>query len=222
MSIKGDTTVPVVPLWKRWKWLILALLVGSLVLMALLILGVAALFTPTATAAGHLFPDCVNGPLASNTVCNTNASVADRAKALVAEFNTTEKYALLINTSPGVPRLGLPSYQWWREFPPGCFLGRREKLIPDIEEALHCLASSPGVTFSKSGNYSHATSFPAPILMSAAFDDALIEAVAVVTSTEARAFNNVNQSGLDYWTPNINPYRDVSSPDAGPVKEGLS
>ena len=46
--------------------------------------------------------------------------------------------------------------------------------------------------------------------MGAAFDDALIEAVAVVTSTEARAFNNVNQSGLDYWTPNINPYRDVS------------
>jgi len=44
--------------------------------------------------------------------------------------------------------------------------------------------------------------------MGAAFDDGLIEAVATVTSTEARAFNNANRSGLDFWTPNINPYRD--------------
>lgn len=44
--------------------------------------------------------------------------------------------------------------------------------------------------------------------MGAAFDDSLIEAVATVVSTEARAFNNANRSGLDYWTPNINPYRD--------------
>ena len=44
--------------------------------------------------------------------------------------------------------------------------------------------------------------------MSAGFDDPLIEAVASAISTEARAFNNGNHSGLDYWTPNINPYRD--------------
>lgn len=44
--------------------------------------------------------------------------------------------------------------------------------------------------------------------MGAAFDDALIHAVATVVSTEARAFNNANRSGLDYWTPNINPYKD--------------
>lgn len=44
--------------------------------------------------------------------------------------------------------------------------------------------------------------------MGAAFDDALINAVATVVSTEARAFNNANRSGLDYWTPNINPYKD--------------
>jgi xylan 1,4-beta-xylosidase len=76
------------------------------------------------------------------------------------------------------------------------------------EEALHGVASSPGVTFASSGNFSYATSFPQPIVMSAAFDDALIEAVATVISTEARAFNNDNRAGLDYWTPNINPYRD--------------
>lgn len=46
--------------------------------------------------------------------------------------------------------------------------------------------------------------------MSAAFDDDMINQVATVVSTEARAFNNyatVNAShaGLDFWTPNINP-----------------
>ncbi|KAL9617661.1 MAG: hypothetical protein Q9160_007578 [Pyrenula sp. 1 TL-2023] len=44
--------------------------------------------------------------------------------------------------------------------------------------------------------------------MGASFDDALIEAVATVVSTEGRAFNNANRSGLDFWTPNINPFKD--------------
>ncbi|KAF7514945.1 hypothetical protein G7054_g14873 [Neopestalotiopsis clavispora] len=148
-----------------------------------------SLLVSGAAAAGHLFPDCVNGPLSNNTVCDTSASVLDRAKALVAVLTTAEKFQLVGSTSPGVPRLGLPSYEWW-------------------QEALHGVASSPGVQFASSGNYSYATSFPQPILMGAAFDDALIEAVATVVSTEARAFNNANRSGLDYWTPNINPYRD--------------
>jgi beta-D-xylosidase 4 len=44
--------------------------------------------------------------------------------------------------------------------------------------------------------------------MGAAFDDELITAVATVISTEARAFNNANRTGLDFWTPNINPFKD--------------
>lgn len=44
--------------------------------------------------------------------------------------------------------------------------------------------------------------------MSAAFDDELIQSVASVVSTEARAFSNVGRAGLDFWTPNINPYKD--------------
>ena len=44
--------------------------------------------------------------------------------------------------------------------------------------------------------------------MSAAFDDELINEVATVISTEARAFNNGGRAGLDYFTPNINPFRD--------------
>ncbi|KIW84728.1 hypothetical protein Z517_00116 [Fonsecaea pedrosoi CBS 271.37] len=155
--------------------------------MAATVLGLLALLA--VPAAADLFPDCVHGPLANNTVCDTSASVADRARALIGAMDLDEKFNLTGNTSPGVPRLGIHSYQWW-------------------QEALHGVASSPGVTFSPNGEFSYATSFPQPILMSAAFDDALIHAVATVISTEARAFNNANRSGLDYWTPNINPYKD--------------
>jgi len=44
--------------------------------------------------------------------------------------------------------------------------------------------------------------------MGAAFDDQLIHDVASVVSTEGRAFSNANRAGLDFWTPNINPYKD--------------
>jgi beta-D-xylosidase 4 len=70
-------------------------------------------------AAQAIFPDCVNGPLANNTVCDTSASAADRAAALVAALTIDEKFNLTGNTSPGVPRLGLPAYQWWRKLEPG-------------------------------------------------------------------------------------------------------
>src|SRR5436305_5236358 len=66
-------------------------------------------------AAAALFPDCINGPLRNNTVCDTSASVRDRATALVKAMNINEKFNQTGNTSPGVPRLGLPAYQWWQE-----------------------------------------------------------------------------------------------------------
>lgn len=70
-------------------------------------------------------------------------------------------------------RLGIPPYQWW-------------------SEGLHGIAG-PYTNFSDNGEYSYSTSFPQPILMGAAFDDALITAVGKVISTEARAFNNANR-----------------------------
>ena len=83
--------------------------------MALTVLTTLGLLATGASAAGNLFPDCQNGPLASNGVCDTKASPAERAQALVKAFTTEEKFHLVGNTSPGVPRLGLPSYEWWRE-----------------------------------------------------------------------------------------------------------
>ena len=92
--------------------------------------------------------------------------------------------------SLGASRLGLPPYHWW-------------------SEALHGVAHSPGVSYAPSGPFSYATSFPMPILMAAAFDDDLVFKVASIVSTEARAFSNAGRAGLDFWTPNINPYKDA-------------
>lgn len=47
-----------------------------------------------------------------------------------------------------------------------------------------------------------------PILMSAAFDDQLIHDVASTVGKEARAFGNAGHAGFDFWTPNMNPFRD--------------
>lgn len=65
------------------------------------------------------------------------------------------------------------------------------------------------MTFASAGaNFSSATSFPQPILTGAAFDDPLVQEIASVISTEARAFNNAGRAGLDFFTPNINPFKD--------------
>lgn len=135
------------------------------------------------------FPNCQSGPLASNQVCNTTLDPWSRAAALVAAFTTNEKMSNSWDNSPGVPRIGLPAYEWW-------------------QEALHGVAKSRGVQFATSGEFSYATSFPQPITMGAAFDMPMIANVAAVTSTEARAFSNAGRCGLNFWTPNINAFRD--------------
>ncbi|KIJ31884.1 glycoside hydrolase family 3 protein [Sphaerobolus stellatus SS14] len=149
----------------------------------------AALSLPTLNALAYSFPDCTSPPLQGNAVCDTTKDPITRASALIKLFTPAELAANTVNVSPGVPRLGIPSYQWW-------------------SEALHGVAGSPGVSFAASGNFSYATSFPQPITMSAAFHDSLIKDVASVISTEARAFNNFDRAGIDFFTPNINPFRD--------------
>lgn len=70
------------------------------------------------------------------------------------------------------------------------------------------MAASPGGEFADSPPFDAATSFPIPLLMAAAFDDDLTEKVAHIIGTEARAWGNSGYAGVDYWTPNINPYKD--------------
>ncbi|GFG15843.1 probable exo-1,4-beta-xylosidase bxlB [Aspergillus lentulus] len=149
---------------------------------------------------GMHFPDCDRGPLllTENDVCNPQMSPSDRAAALVNSMNITEKLGNLIEASAGSSRLGIPPYNWWNE-------------------ALHGLGYSDGVNFGVNfsivtenpvGEFSSATSFAMPLLLAAAFDDEMIYDVADTISTEARAFSNGGRAGLDYWTPNVNPYRD--------------
>ncbi len=135
------------------------------------------------------FPDCALGPLSGTKVCDTSLPFYERAADLVDRMTLEEKLKLTNNGSPGVARLGLPPYQWW-------------------SEALHGVADSPGVHFHKDGNFSCATSFPQPISLGATFDDDLVYNTTSVISTEARAFNNFGNAGLNYWTPNINPFKD--------------
>ena len=134
----------------------------------------------TSPTAQPGFPDCSRSPLCSNRVCDPGASPSDRVAALLSALTAQEKIANLVNTAPGVSRLGLPAYQWWNE-------------------ALHGYAYTPGLGFVRAGNLSSATSFPQPITLGAAFDDPMVNAIAKVISTETRAFSNGGRSGLDVW-----------------------
>ncbi len=68
------------------------------------------------------------------------------------------------------------------------------------------MAHNRGITWG--GQFNAATQFPQAITSSAAFDDALIERIGILVSTEARAFANNGRAHLDFWTPNVNPFRD--------------
>jgi xylan 1,4-beta-xylosidase len=76
----------------------------------LTVLAALAAALPVALAQEH--PDCENGPLSNNSVCDTSLPPRQRAQALVDAFTLQEKLNLTHNNSPGVPRLGLPTYNW--------------------------------------------------------------------------------------------------------------
>jgi beta-glucosidase len=97
-----------------------------------------------------------------------------------------EKASQLVNQARAIPRLQVPAYDWW-------------------SEALHGVARA-----------GKATVFPEPIGLAATFDDPLIHEMAIVIGTEARAKHNQAvragrrdiMEGLDFWSPNINIFRD--------------
>ena len=117
---------------------------------------------------------------------NQDLSFEERARDLVSRMTLEEKASQLVYNSPAIPRLGIPSYNWWNE-------------------SLHGVARA-GV----------ATMFPQAIGMAATFDEDLIYKIADVISTEGRAkfheFQRRNDhgiyKGLTFWAPNINIFRD--------------
>lgn len=94
--------------------------------------------------------------------CNQSLSYYLRAKNLVDSMNLTEKAKQLGNNNngewyavaAGVPRLGLPAYNWW-------------------SEALHGVSYIGGGTSFGGPDVKGATSFPLPINSAAAFNATL-------------------------------------------------
>lgn len=113
-------------------------------------------------------------------------SPAERADDLCRRLTLDEKVSLTMNSSPAIPRLGIPAMDWW-------------------SEALHGI-----------GRNGIATVFPSCIGMAASFDDDLIEQVFSAVSDEGRAKNTLarhenragHYRGVMFWTPNINVFRD--------------
>ncbi|KAI9111873.1 hypothetical protein K1719_017563 [Acacia pycnantha] len=125
---------------------------------------------------------------ASFPFCDTSLPTSTRAHSLVSLLTLSEKISLLSNNASGIPRLGIPPYQWW-------------------SESLHGIApNGPGVSFN--GSIPSATSFPQIIVQAASFNRSLWSSIAAAIAVEARAMYNVGQAGLTFWAPNINIFRD--------------
>ena len=115
--------------------------------------------------------------------------IDERVHNLISRMTLAEKAGQIYNESaPAIKRLGLPAYNYWNE-------------------CLHGVARN-GI----------ATVFPQAIGMAASWDTPLLHEVADTIATEARAKHrdyiekhdgdSVYFTGLNFWTPNINIFRD--------------
>ncbi len=116
---------------------------------------------------------------------DTNLTPEQRAADLVHRMTLAEKASEMQNNSAAVPRLNIPAYQWW-------------------SEALHGVIND-GVT-----------EYPEPIGLAATFDTPGIHTMASQIGVEGRIkhVQNVREGhtgimgGLDFWSPNLNIFRD--------------
>jgi beta-glucosidase len=116
---------------------------------------------------------------------NAHLSPEQRATDLVHRMTLAEKASEMQNNSAVVPRLKVPAYQWW-------------------SEALHGVINE-GVT-----------ECPEPIGLAATFDTPGIHIMAAQIGIEGRLKHVQNareghtgiMGGLDFWSPNLNIFRD--------------
>eukprot|EP00268_Persea_americana_P055425 TRINITY_DN6442_c0_g1_i2.p1 TRINITY_DN6442_c0_g1~~TRINITY_DN6442_c0_g1_i2.p1 ORF type:complete len:774 (-),score=150.85 TRINITY_DN6442_c0_g1_i2:611-2932(-) len=133
--------------------------------------------------------DSSNPSTQSYNFCKTSLPINERVQDLISRLTLDEKISQLVNTAPPIPRLGIPSYQWW-------------------SEALHGV-TAVGIGTFFNGAIQVATSFPQVILTGATFNPLLWYRIARSIGIEARAFYNGGQAnGMTYWAPNINIFRD--------------
>ncbi|HPB28821.1 MAG TPA: glycoside hydrolase family 3 N-terminal domain-containing protein [Acidobacteriota bacterium] len=108
-----------------------------------------------------------------------------RARDLLGRLTLEEKASFMVHETPGVARLGIPPYTWWNE-------------------CLHGVARS-----------GRATVFPQAIGLAATFDPDLIGRIGAAIAAEARAKHAARPAGaaglytgLTFWSPNVNIFRD--------------
>lgn len=160
-----------------------------IIFLSLFIQSSFSLFPLTSNPTNH-FPDFPCKPPHHNhfTFCDTSLPTSTRAHSLVSLLTLHEKINLLSDNASAIPRLGIPSYEWW-------------------SESLHGIApNGPGVSFN--GTIPSATNFPQIILQAATFNRSLWSFIGSAIAVEARAMYNVGQAGLTFWAPNINIFRD--------------
>ncbi len=117
---------------------------------------------------------------------NPSLDIDMRVADLIGRLTIEEKAEQLFNEAPAIERLGIPKYNWWNE-------------------CLHGVARA-----------GKATVFPQAIGLAATFDEDLMFRIATSISDEGRAKHhdfarNDARSiymGLNFWTPNINIFRD--------------
>ncbi|KAJ4968990.1 hypothetical protein NE237_015691 [Protea cynaroides] len=133
---------------------------------------------------------CSSGNANTRTLpfCQTSLPIPARVGDLIGRLTLQEKIGLLVDNAAPVPRLGISGYEWW-------------------SEALHGVSNAgPGVIFG--GSFPGATSFPQVITTAASFNSSLWKQIGRVVSDEARAMYNGGIAGLNYWSPNVNIFRD--------------
>jgi beta-glucosidase len=118
---------------------------------------------------------------------DTNLPLPERVQDLLSRLTLDEKVGMMNHPAQGVPRLGIPDYNFW-------------------SEALHGVAAN-----------GRATVFPQAIGMAATWDRDLIHQIATAISDEGRAKyhealrrngRNDQFQGLTFWSPNVNIFRD--------------
>ncbi len=113
-------------------------------------------------------------------------AMEERVADLVSRMTLEEKVSQMVYDAPAIERLGIPKYNWWNE-------------------CLH------GV-----GRAGVATVFPQAIGLAATWNPDLMHQIATVISDEARAKHHEAArrgireiyTGLTFWSPNINIFRD--------------
>lgn len=108
------------------------------------------------------------------------AAARARAAALSVRMTLKEKINQVGDTTPAIPRLGIPQYNYYSN------------------EALHGLCAGPRVT-----------SFPVPLALAASWNPELAHQVYTAVADECRAHNSAEHGGLSFYSPaTLNLHRD--------------